>query len=260
MRTFSSFNEVSGKVDELEKPLIIAHRGDTQQYTANTLDAIEHASRQSDFVDYVEVDVFQCTDGFLTYHDTQIHNQDLTGLTVAECQELGMKDGIQIPSLKDVLHICEGKVGLIIDIKKIRSFTSLLQLLGDFYFPFPQLGLTSLDSNILDAARRFAPDLPCGLILENPNPDITEVVLNKSLRFVGVSNKMLNADLVQKLKNSGAAVFTWGLTSEGELRSAIEMGVNGLASGNLKLTRFLVEQCYVLPSASADNLSDPDKL
>ena len=167
----------------------------------------------------------------------------MVDLTVKQCQYLGKGKGIQIPELNEVLHTCENRVGVILDIKEIRSIPELLRLVRKFYFPFPQIALTSFDQDILDRVRFLAPELPCGLTFAKLNQATIDTVKEKSLKFVGVDYKQLKkAELVKQLKDKGAAVFTWNVTSAGDLAAAQELGVNGIAFDDLKLARTLVNQ------------------
>jgi len=110
------------------KLIVIAHRGDHTDAPENTLKAFQDAITTG--VDYVEVDVRTSSDGELVVmHDATVNRMtDTTGnvdaFTLLELQKLKVKDkqrpGLgahQIPTLAEVLHVCEGKMGIYLDFK-----------------------------------------------------------------------------------------------------------------------------------------------
>ena len=82
---------------------VFAHRGCTDGFTENTLDAFAEARRLG--ADGVELDVRLTADGALAVH----HDAEIPGL--GAIAELGVADlPAHVPLLADVLAVCEGMV------------------------------------------------------------------------------------------------------------------------------------------------------
>ncbi len=82
---------------------VFAHRGCTEGFVENTLDAFAEARRLG--ADGVELDVRLTADGALAVH----HDAEIPGLGVIA--ELGVADlPAHVPLLADVLAVCEGMV------------------------------------------------------------------------------------------------------------------------------------------------------
>ena len=82
---------------------VFAHRGCTEGFTENTLDAFAEARRLG--ADGVELDVRLTADGALAVH----HDAEIPGL--GPIAELGVADlPAHVPLLADVLAVCEGMV------------------------------------------------------------------------------------------------------------------------------------------------------
>src|SRR5271155_5271136 len=82
---------------------VFAHRGCTEGFTENTIDAFAEARRLG--ADGVELDVRLTADGALAIH----HDAEIPGVGVIA--ELGVADlPAHVPLLADVLAVCEGMV------------------------------------------------------------------------------------------------------------------------------------------------------
>src|SRR5271169_2665013 len=101
-----------------KRPLIIAHRGFSGRYPENTPAAIRGAIELG--IDMVEIDVQETRDGeLIVFHDYRLNR--ICGVrgrvrhkTLAAIQQLNP----QVPTLREVLTACRGKVRVLIEIKR----------------------------------------------------------------------------------------------------------------------------------------------
>ena len=108
---------------------VIAHRGAHQGIPENSLPAYQKAIDLG--CDFVEIDVRTTKDGnFVSVHNANIDNyaEGKTGsvrsMTLAELKalDIGSKTGkewkgTQIPTFKEILELCHGKIGIYLDLK-----------------------------------------------------------------------------------------------------------------------------------------------
>ncbi len=103
-----------------DEVIVVAHRGDWRNAPENSLQAIENCIKMG--VDMVEIDVRETKDGkLILMHDETIDRTTtgtgkVTDLTWEYLQTLYLRDGIghktphRIPTLKEALELCKGKI------------------------------------------------------------------------------------------------------------------------------------------------------
>jgi len=100
---------------------IIAHRGLSQRYPENTLLAFSKAIEAG--ADGIETDLrLSLDDKIILFHDTNLkHNTGLDAmpeaLALLALKKLDVGEGESIPSLAELLHLTQGKVTLVLEIK-----------------------------------------------------------------------------------------------------------------------------------------------
>lgn len=100
----------------------VAHRGLTEAgVTENTLQAFENAIAKG----YnIEMDVQLTKDGYpVIYHDLHLgrltdHDCYVKDLTLEEIKNVNYLKGGKIPTLQEALKVCEGRCGIMLEVKK----------------------------------------------------------------------------------------------------------------------------------------------
>ena len=119
-------------------PAIVAHRGASSSHPENTLQSYEAALDAG--ADVIECDVRVSRDGIaVIMHDEDVgRTTDGEGfvneLTLAELKRLDASKGLgqrsEIPTLREVLELADGRAGINVEIKNMpgeRSFDSPLE-------------------------------------------------------------------------------------------------------------------------------------
>jgi glycerophosphoryl diester phosphodiesterase len=113
-----------------------AHRGYSAEYPENTLLAFEKAIELG--ADYVELDVRECRDGHLVIsHDATLERQAslskrISELTVEQLKTIDVGHGQYTPTLKEVLELCQGKIGIHLEIKEVGLTGKIATLIQDY--------------------------------------------------------------------------------------------------------------------------------
>ncbi|MGC8737998.1 MAG: glycerophosphodiester phosphodiesterase [Candidatus Hydrogenedens sp.] len=108
---------------------VIAHRGFHQGYPENTLIAYQKAIELN--VDFIEIDLRTTADGeIVSIHNSRVddYTKDIKGevskFTLEELKKIDIGSRIgsefanqRIPTLDEILELCQGKVGLYLDMK-----------------------------------------------------------------------------------------------------------------------------------------------
>lgn len=110
---------------------IIAHRGASAYEPENTLKAIERAIELD--ADLVEIDARLDKDAHVVaIHDERVDRTTdgkgpVEGMTLDRLKALNAGSGEKIPTLKEVLDLVAGKIGLVIEIKVPRAVETIVR-------------------------------------------------------------------------------------------------------------------------------------
>ncbi|MGH3743120.1 MAG: glycerophosphodiester phosphodiesterase family protein, partial [Micromonosporaceae bacterium] len=224
-------------------PITVAHRGNSGERPENTLRAIETAINIG--VDYVEVDLRQTKDpdgsgpdtpSTILMHDadffrtTNVNNKfpvrehDAVD-TFTRGESLQLDAGLWndpayadtvVPSLAQALDAVAGSnTGLLFEFKGIGKYPGFLNrtvgVIRDWAVAHPghPLAVASTDPADVRALKAEAPGMPRGLLGQNPS-QLTNAQLadmGTYAHFMGVSNDIISAENVQRVKAAGMKVL-----------------------------------------------------
>ncbi|MCK4944579.1 MAG: glycerophosphodiester phosphodiesterase [Candidatus Aminicenantes bacterium] len=147
----------------MKEKLIIAHRGATDLATENTIEAFSGAMESG--ADMIELDIRMTRDQKpVVFHDKQIVGRPIHDLEFNEVFELGLGQGIKIPTLEDVLQFTSGKIKLDIELK-VRGHEKEIASRALNYFATDQCIFSSFNIDSLNALKKFNHRIQVGLIL-----------------------------------------------------------------------------------------------
>ena len=215
---------------------VFAHRGCTQGFTENTVDAFVEARRLG--ADGVELDVRLTADGALAVH----HDAEIPGVGVIA--DLGAADlPAHVPLLADVLAACEGMV-VNVEIKNapqdpgwdageaVAALTAAAieeagwtaRVLVSSFQPATLRAVQAADGRLaLGALWGFAAD---------PGPALTAAV-EAGIGAVHPFVMSVTPELVRDAHAQGIAVNVWTVNAADDLRAMVEAGVDTVITDRL---------------------------
>jgi glycerophosphoryl diester phosphodiesterase len=214
---------------------VFAHRGCTDGFVENTIDAFVQARRLG--ADGVELDVHLTADGALAVH----HDPEIDGL--GPLSSLGVPDlPAHVPLLPDVLAACEGLVVNVEvkgDPRGSRDHRELVAaeaareiaeagwtdrvIVSSFQVPVLHAVQRADDRLALGELWPFLSDVDAGLLRATEagwtavHPFVTEVT----------------ADLVQRAHAVGLAINVWTVNAAHDLSALVALGVDAVITDNL---------------------------
>lgn len=247
------------------KPVVIAHRGWSRRYPENTLIAFEKAMELP--IDGIEFDLRRTADGeiVLSHEPAVDMHSNGTGLirdlTLKELKKLdfGIKKdevfaGTRIPEFNEFLDMVMEKrkdIFLAVELKEddedlARRVFKELEKRG-FY---DHCSIISFKSNMLRAAKKYAPELPRHgfSALHLPDEGNTEEYLSL-LNRVGINVKSLNLRLAEFYHEQGIGVDTWAPENTAEYAIARACKIDFLTTNDPDL---------ILDLQAQNTLSLPD--
>lgn len=222
-----------------EELIVIAHRGASRAAPENTLSSMKKAIEYG--ADFAECDVFQTKDGeIVLFHDEEMERTTgkqgmIWDFTLAELRELDAGSwfseefkGEPIPTLRQVIRLCKGKIKLNIEVKVSGNDPDIAQKVVDT-IRSENIGkecmVTSFEKPVIKKIKEIAPDLITGFIFDEEHPpDIFE----GNWEYVCSKRNIVDEEFVQEARQKGKKIFVWTVNYPAEMKKFIDLGVDGI--------------------------------
>jgi len=215
---------------------VFAHRGCTQGFVENTLDAFAEARRLG--ADGVELDVRLTADGALAvHHDAEVAGRGVIG-------ELGVADlPPHVPLLAAALAVCEGMV-VNVEIKNDpgepgwdpgESVAALAAAVIEDAGWSERVIVSSFQLSTLRAVQAADSRLALGALwglAADPGPALAEAAA-AGFRAVHPFVTAVDRALVEQAHGRGLAVNVWTVNAPDDLRAMVELGVDAVITDRL---------------------------
>ncbi len=248
----------------MNRPMVIAHRGNTVNAPENTLAAYQIAVEEG--AEMIETDVHISKDGRLVImHDSSlgrttnftgyVHEYTLEELRTADAGSWfssSFKDE-RIPTIEEAMDFSK-KTGLYMCLevkgggtpRSTMISTQLVEIIRK-YDAFDSVFLSSYHHDALSAAKIIAPELMLApeRLPDNVEPDIPEAVRQANelgAEVLQLHYKYLYPDVLKALRDANVAVWAWPTTTEEEILPAIKTGVDAVMGDNPALALQLVNR------------------
>lgn len=223
----------------------IAHRGlHDERYPENSLGAFK-AGMDADYP--LELDVHLTRDGELVVvHDENLKRVTGEDILITDCARetwrslklCGTQEGI--PTLDEVLELVQGRVGLVIEIKKdaCRRIGELEKKLVDRLRAYEgEFVIKSFDPMVVRWVRRNAPDFFCGQ-LSGGLDDLSVNALSRRImrnllmipfnhaQFISYDLHALPNQAVARLRKKGLPILCWTVRSQENAQEALRYADN----------------------------------
>lgn len=235
-------------------PLVTFHRGDCTVAPENTIPAFRSAILKGG--DRIELDVQMSKDGIpVVTHDTNLKrctgkNAKVYDLTLAQIKQLDAGSwfssrftGTRIPTLEEVLRLCQGRIGLNVEIKPSSATPALeaetVRLLRKYGFDASNCVITSQSYECLCKVKELAPDIPTGYILALGVGNYYDL---PAADFFSVENTFITSGMVNAVHLRGKTVSAWTIDRESDASHMLELGVDDLITDKPDMVRSLLAQ------------------
>ncbi len=214
---------------------VIAHRGFHQGYPENTLIAYQKAIELG--VDFIEIDLRTTADGeIVSIHNSKVddYTEDAKGavteFTLAELKKLDIGSRVspefaeqRIPTLDEILELCQGKVGLYLDMKNADPIKVLKKLEKyDMKYRVVWYG----GAKTLGTVKKKCPDC---FIMPDPGPEkhLSYVLSRFSPPVIASDFKSCSESFVKTCHEQGVKVFMDDAGPD-SWEESIKRGVDGI--------------------------------
>ncbi len=218
---------------------ITSHRGYSDEAPENTVPALELAI--DSLADFAEIDVRQTKDGeIILLHDANLYrttgkNEYVWNMDYADILKLDAGSGFarkyagtKIPSLKEVLELCKGKINLNIEIKEGRKdsdFVKNIMELVDEMDMDEQCMFSSTSYKYLKEIKKYNMDIYTGYIVQAAYGDYFN---DKNIDFFSVNSSYLTQDNINRAHSYGKGIYAWTVNDNVEMNRMKRIGADGI--------------------------------
>jgi len=226
-------------------PIIVGHRGAAAHILENTAASFSLAVRLGAHM--IELDVHESLDGeFIVIHDThlgrisqrrdvvcQTHSRILLGIE--------LNDGHRLLTLPRAVATIPERVGVMVEIKAIRSFQKLAELL-ERQAKHREVLVTSFDLSLLQKLQDCGPSLRLGVVSKTIAKLPKARTMGLHFEDVCLDFQCLTASRMDNLKHEFGHVFAWTVDRPRDIRKMIDYEVDGIISNRPdEVARLLVK-------------------
>lgn len=216
-------------IPQYEQKLVVAHRGGTEQYRENSLEAFSHLKKTG--ADMAEMDVRSTKDGKLVvYHDRTIAGRPLKWITYDRAKKLAKERGYHIPLLDEALKTLKNKKA-IIDLKETGTEKKILETIGK-YLPDKNVIISSRDANSLRKIKIINRNVKTSVVMPSGFANLGTKIREKLGIIPWRQIKQANADYVSvdgsdvnqsfyAHAGNGVGVLVYGLNDKGDIKNVL---------------------------------------
>ena len=220
---------------------LVAHRGFDEQYSANTVAAVEQAVPQADMV---ELDIRRCASGELVVAHNSLVDIGTDGvdevdeLTASELAVLDAHDGEGIQTLETVLEAIPTDVGVNLELKDPEITDQAVAMAESAPH---EVIISSFDAEALDGVNPDEKEnVELGYVLGTGLSDGLDVALDLDCAFVHPNAWLcLLTGVVADAHESGLAVNAWTVDSRPGAWALERCGVDGLIASSPHVTEWV---------------------
>jgi glycerophosphoryl diester phosphodiesterase len=232
--------------------LIIGHKGASKTEPDNTLRAFKKAIELK--ADYIEFDIHQSKDGeIVVMHDdntlqTTGHDGYIKEMTLEELKKLDCGMGERIPTLKEVIKLCKGKIGLQIEVKVTDIGEKVVDLLKEADLIESSI-ISSFIHNEVIKIKKYEPKAKVAVLIPSQieDPSNLKKAAKRLIRkekffaihpyFIGV-----NKELVDYCHKNNLRVNVWTVNEQKDIENLIKSGVDGIITDDIPLLKKLLNR------------------
>lgn len=240
------------------RPLVLGHRGASDDAPENTLAAFRLAIEQG--ADGVELDVWRCGSGeVVVAHDEDARRVAGSPLrvpdaTLAELRALDVGAwkgprfrGERIPRLLEVLEALPGAV-VNVELKSRGRDLRLAEAVARDLARAAAQGrviVSSFDFRLVSAFRLAAPEVPVGLLFDGDHPwRLRTAVAARLLHAAAVhpARELIAPERVARWRRRGLGVNVWTVDAPADIERLVGLGVDAIITNLPGRTRDLVRR------------------
>ena len=231
-------------LDEVERPLVCAHRGDNVNAPENTMPAFELA--ESENLNWIELDVHQTSDGVIicnhdstlkrvTGYNLSIHDHTFSELSSCEFGKWmpGGYKHVVVPKLEEVLRFArEHNINVQVELKGHpldKDFEeNVLKVINDTGM-HDNVMVIAQDYRRLQRVMEIDPTITKGYCMVFALGDLHDIPYTDNIT---IEETYVTPDLVRRMHEQGVKVFCWTVDRDDTVQYLVSCGVDVIGTDN----------------------------
>ena len=210
--------------------LCIGHRGASGHAPENTLEAFQLAIDMG--CPWIELDVYAVEGELLVIHDDEVdRTTDGSGavmeLSLAALRELDAGNGQPIPTLGEVLSLCQNKVSVNIELKGPNTAEPVNQLLKTSASDGWSEKNIAISSFYHKELAKADPKFPRGALFHK-EANYCAIAKDLGAYSINLSAKLVTAQAVNKAHDQGLEVWVYTVNTYDEMLELKQLGVDAV--------------------------------
>lgn len=247
--------------------VVTSHRGYSAAAPENTIPAFKMSIASG--AEYAELDVQMTKDGVAVLtHDTNLRrctglDANVYDLTYAEIEQLDAGSffskrfaGTKIPTLKQVLQLCKGRIKLNIEIKPSAATPTLeaevVRLIREEGFE-EDCTVTSKSLDTLAQIKILAPEIRTGYITHSGFLGFHD---QRDVDFYSIENGSITVLTVWQAHLRGKTVSAWTVNRQEEIDRMLRLGVDDIITDNPAVVQNALRSCRSMETDLQDLLAE----
>lgn len=239
----------------MRSPWIIAHRGASGYTPENTMAAFERAVQLG--AGFIETDLHLTRDArFVAIHDDTLERTSngrgpVRDHTLAELRALDVGmwydrqfAGQRIPTLEEILTFARTHdVVFYLEIKHGAAWGMHHALIGALQNAenAARTVVISFDASTLAPLPKLDPGIMMGLLVDHARPDPVKAATDLGARQLCPRADLVSSELVDRAHAADLQVVAWTVNDLKQMRSLIQMGIDGIMTDRPDRLRAVVE-------------------
>ena len=248
-------NIVSLNAAHLQKTVVTAHRGDSKHAPENTLAAFEAAIENG--ADVIELDVRETKDGeIIVIHDKNLKrttgiNANVEDLTFGEIRQFDAGGwfsedfkGEQIPTLREVIELVDGRVKLNIELKPDslnKHLEESVALLIEEYDLYKDVVVTSLNYKAIEKIKELDDRIETVYVMSAAGGEYFDL---KCADAFSINYKYIDEHVIRNCNKRGKDVYAWTVNDAETLETVMMFGVDNVITDDPGFVKDTMYESY----------------
>ncbi len=223
----------------------IAHRGASIHATENSRDAFQKAIKMGAHM--LEMDVHATIDGeVIIFHDDNVKSISkrkghIDKMLLVEIKKLKLKNGEEIPMLREILEQFKGQCQFNIEIKAQGASLPALEIVRELDM-LDDVLFSSFNGPWLLKIRSREKKARLACISTDKKLNIIQVAISLKAEAIHPRDKITNQALIDEAKTEGLKVHVWTLDKAPKMKKFIDMGIDGIITNRPDVLTKLVDE------------------
>lgn len=231
---------------------IVAHRAGGDLGAENSLQGLEAAIKEN--AKFAEIDVQRTKDGhYIINHDNNFYRlsgdkRSSRDMTLEEIQKLTIKNQFnpekepqKIPTLKEMMELSKGKIGLFIELKgntaDKKMVDDVVKLIKEMKME-KETAILSLDYNLIKYTEQNYPEIDTGFLYFFSFGDVRKLEGD----FLIMEEREATDENIDAIHSIGKKAIVWTVNTDESINKFISKNVDGIITDHIPKVKEIIEE------------------